>query len=449
MVATTLSCMAVWERAGVLALAPDPASASAASSLATPRPWTRLGHDESHLWGTCLGSGRAPYQSVVELGPPPAFDCSCPSRKSPCKHVLGLLLLWTAGGIPAARPEPFAAAWIARRSARGTAQVDTVDKPTVVDPEAVQRRAAARRDRVTAGLDDLDRWLRDQVRSGLAGLNRAGYAHFEQVAARMVDAQAPGVASMLRSMPSELAREDWPSRLLQSMAALRLLITAHRRIDHLPAKLAATVRSRIGYPVAKDEVLAGPPVVDRWTALGSVDTVEYRLETRRVWLRGSRSRRWALYLAFAPPGQRLEAAVSVGQAYEGALHFYPGSGQFRALVGQVQAVGGVDPAPAVDLNQLAREFAALVAADPWADRMPVVLAGVPVRPEGPGRPWRFRDTAGLGCDLVGLKDDPWPLLAHAAAGPVSLFGEWSSSVLRPISVLPDPQGRPFTNRLTQ
>ena len=33
------------------------------------------------------------------------------------------------------------------------------------DPEAAARRAAARRERVTGGLDELSRWLRDQVRS--------------------------------------------------------------------------------------------------------------------------------------------------------------------------------------------------------------------------------------------------------------------------------------------
>jgi hypothetical protein len=48
---------------------------------------------------------------------------------------------------------------------------------------------------VSVGLTELELWLGDQVRTGLAGLPRAGYAHFDAIAARMVDAQAPAVAA--------------------------------------------------------------------------------------------------------------------------------------------------------------------------------------------------------------------------------------------------------------
>jgi hypothetical protein len=98
---------------------------------------------------------------------------------------------------------------------------------------------------VAAGLDELDQWLCDQVRGGIAGLDRAGYGHFDAVAARMVDAQAPGIAGMLRSIPVEFARVGWPSRVLEQLGALHLLIQAHRRLDELPADLTATVRARI------------------------------------------------------------------------------------------------------------------------------------------------------------------------------------------------------------
>ncbi len=332
--------------------------------------------------------------------------------------------------------------------ARTTLSVMTIREGQRVHPTAATRRAA-RQARVAAGMEDLDRWLRDQVRTGLAGLQRAGYGHFDQVAARMVDAQAPGVAGTLRSIPAQLVHDDWPQRVLESLAGLRLLVKAHRQLDLLPADLAATVRSRVGYPVGKEEVLAGPGIADHWTALGSVDTVEYRLATRRVWLWGRRTRRWALWLAFAPPGQAMDATVAAGKAYEAEMHFYPGSGQMRALPGGQRAADGLDPPPAADLAETSRRFADLLAADPWADRMPVVLAGVPVQPRQPGQSWRFRDAAGRGCDLIGLSGDPWPLVAFATAGPILLFGEWSSAGMRPISVLPDSQGCPFTTQLTR
>ncbi|MCD0157069.1 SWIM zinc finger family protein, partial [Deinococcus sp. 6GRE01] len=81
----------------VLALAPDAASAQAARKLAAPGKWQNLNTPAGSLWGECQGSGRTPYLTGVDLSGPaqtsPAFKCTCPSRKFPCKHALALLLL--------------------------------------------------------------------------------------------------------------------------------------------------------------------------------------------------------------------------------------------------------------------------------------------------------------------------------------------------------------------
>src|SRR5215831_11385585 len=78
-----------------LALAPDPASAKASRELAQPRRWLRLAQADQAIWGECQGSAATPYQTQVDLGGP-AFKCSCPSHKSPCKHGLALLVLFAS-----------------------------------------------------------------------------------------------------------------------------------------------------------------------------------------------------------------------------------------------------------------------------------------------------------------------------------------------------------------
>src|SRR5690349_1526069 len=86
-----------WTRDRVLALAPDASSAKAGQDLANPRKWVTLAGDGSlAIWGECQGSGAKPYQVQVDLSEP-AFKCSCPSRKFPCKHGLGLLLMFATG----------------------------------------------------------------------------------------------------------------------------------------------------------------------------------------------------------------------------------------------------------------------------------------------------------------------------------------------------------------
>ncbi|HYQ31732.1 MAG TPA: SWIM zinc finger family protein, partial [Lapillicoccus sp.] len=75
-----------WSADQVLALAPDPSSQGAGRALSTPTPWSGIGSFDSLVWGLCRGSGSRPYQTVVDLDGP-AYRCSCPSRKFPCKHA--------------------------------------------------------------------------------------------------------------------------------------------------------------------------------------------------------------------------------------------------------------------------------------------------------------------------------------------------------------------------
>jgi hypothetical protein len=422
----------VWDRGRVLALGPDTAARQAALSLPA-RAWSTVGRSGSRVWGRCQGSRSAPYEVVVDRDLP-AYVCSCPSRKLPCKHALGLLLRWVEGLVPEADPPDFVGHRLSARAAGNPAQASRA-VGELADPAAAAARAAARAARVTDGLDELDLWIGDQVRGGLAGLERAGYAAVEAVAARMVDAQAPGVAGMLRGIPGELALECWPERVLEQLAALHLLIRAHRSLDRLPPALAATVRSRVGYPVSRNDVLALPGVQDEWWAVGQVDTVEYRLESRRVWLWGRHSRRWALWLTFAPAGGAPDSTVVAGSRFAGRLHFYPGAGQYRAVIGDGQEPSGAAEPPRLEsLAEARRRFADLVAEDPWASRMPTLLLVTPVPPRAGDR-WRVRDGDGRCRDVIGLDSDPWPLLAASRGAPVPVMAEWSVAGVRPLAVL--------------
>ncbi|WP_170854125.1 SWIM zinc finger family protein [Microlunatus flavus] len=438
--------MEVWTRSQVLATAPDDASRRAALPLVSSRVWSESGRaprpgDEPAdelLWGRCHGS--ATYAVVVAPGPPPALtaSCTCPSRKSPCKHALALLLRWADALLPPAAPPPWAGV-PAAPAGRGA------DPERVPDPEAAAARAAERRAKVDAGLDELDRWLADQVRGGLSAWERRPWARVEGVAARMVDAQAPGVAGVLRGLPGLLARTDqsgWPAQLLEALAGLHLLVVAHRGLDRLPPDLAATVRSRIGYPVAKAAVLAGPGVLDDWSALGAVDSLEGRLESRRVWLWGRATQSWALLLSFAVPGAGLDTSVEVGQVLHAAVHRYPGGAEHRVLLGEQQETEAVPDWPHETVADARRRWAGQLRADPWSTRMPVVLRAVPVRPDHVGGAWHLADPDGTGVRLLTGPGEPWPLLAASGGDAVDVFGEWGPAGFAPLRLLDATAGTP-------
>ena len=318
----------------MLALAPDAASQRAAAGLARPACWSDAGTAGDLVWGRCAGSGRQPYQTVIDLTGP-AYRCSCPSRKFPCKHALALLLAWAGGVVPEqGEAAGYATAWQASRLARAGARNGTGGPPK--DPAAAARRAQQRAERVATGLAELEVWLGDQVRAGLTAARAAGYGHAEAMAARMVDAQAPGVASALRRLSGiPMSGDGWPGRLLAEYGLLHLLARAHQQLAALPPPLAAVVRSRVGYTTSREEVLATPPVTDRWQVLAVRDVLDGQIPARRVWLRGQHTGRFALLLSFAPAGtfSGFEAALIPGLELHADLHFYPGQPELRAVVG--------------------------------------------------------------------------------------------------------------------
>ena len=124
----------------IIQLAPDAASVKAGKGLAVPGKWVLLACSERAVWGHCQGSGKNPYQTAIDLNDI-AFKCSCPSRKFPCKHGLGLLLLF------AAKPELFeqaeepdwVATWLSKRGVKAEKKEQKARDEKPVDAAAQAR----------------------------------------------------------------------------------------------------------------------------------------------------------------------------------------------------------------------------------------------------------------------------------------------------------------------
>ncbi|MEV6808193.1 SWIM zinc finger family protein [Streptomyces sp. NPDC051132] len=438
-----------WTAEQVLALAPDAASRKAGSRLGAAGPWSGTGSGEGTVWGLCKGSGSRPYQTVVDLADAagPAYKCSCPSRKFPCKHALGLLLLWAGdeGAVPAgARPPDWAEQWLAGRRGRAEAkktQVEAASAAGPADPEAARRRAERRAERVTAGATELEQRLADLLRGGLAAAEQAGYGLWDETAARMVDAQAPGLAARVRELGAIPASgAGWPARLLEECALLHLLDQGWLRRDRLPGALAATVRHRLGLPVAPD----GPPVRDHWLVLAQYDVTDPKLTTRRIWLHGAGSGTTRLLLSYGPAGRAPELSLPVGLALEAELTGYPGAGQSRAALGERFA----PPAPAAfrppgtSTTEAAARYGEALRDDPWLESVPVTLERVIPVPDGDR--WQLAD-AGTDTALpltraARTRPGLWRLVALSGGAPVTVFGECGHRGFTPLTAWPDETG---------
>lgn len=425
----------VLDEAAVLALAPDDASRRAAHGVAVPGLWQGSGQDGEGAWGRVLGSSREPYRVACRLGGRTAWSCSCPSRKQPCKHVLGLLLLAARGQLAAGSRPLEADAGLEEPTGRqaGAAAPAARSEP-VADPVAQERRRARRRANVDAGVADLERWLDDLVRGGLAAAQSRSWTSWDDAAARLVDAQAPGLAGRVRALGRAAhSGPGWPDRLLAQLGRLHLVLEGWHHLADLPPPLAAEVRTQVGFPTARADVLALPPVRDRWDVLAAVLSDDGTLATRRVWMRGRTAGGWALLLDTGPSGATFATEVVVGSTFEADVHRYPGAQGQRSLVGErhgeacrTTALDGCLVADALAADALA------LAASPWLAQTPVCLGGVV--PVVDGERWLVVDGQGDGLLLGGAA---WDLLALSGGHPVVVVGEWDGHRLSPLSCLAD------------
>ncbi len=431
-----------WTPEQVANLAPDASSLKAARGLTAPAKWPLLAQADGALWGECQGSGKSPYRTRIDLrSDEPAFKCSCPSRKFPCKHALALFLLFAerADAFGPAEPPDWVSEWLDTRSERQEKQVAKAEERAAkesADPAAQARRAEKRERRVDDGLDALELWLHDLLRQGLASARERNYRHWEEQAARLVDAQAPGLAARVRRLPQLLhSGQGWEGRLLAALGQLHLILRAYRNLAAQPEGMQAELRELIGWNQAKEPLLAQPGVHDQWHCCGQwVEQGDDNLLIQRIWLHGAHSGHHALLLDFAHPraATGLTHGWRTGQSYQAELVFYPASAPQRALLkGELTALDApITPPPHPHLQALFAAFGEALAARPWLDRLPATIAGLTPVPQGDGH--LLRDALGQTTPLH-PSARVWDLYLLSRGAPLTLFGEWSPAGLLPLA----------------
>ncbi len=466
----------------VLSLAPDKAAAAAAPALANPASWSFAGCDDDAVWGNYVAASAEPYAVAIDLSDDivgPAYRCNCPSRKIPCKHALGLLLLYSNNGVIRAQRLPFAAQWLQGRAERPPA----IETPTSVgvpvashdggeqgsavdgrlgggataprqalpppDPNRLKRQLQ-RAERMRSGLQELDRWLADRIRVGLAAPSLAEPATWDLLSARLVDAQCGALANRVKRVAAKVGQHPrWHEDVLEELALLHALAVGALRASSLPPDLADGVHVATGLTVAKDDVLAGVPSTARWIVAGVSRTREDRITVQRTWLchaddavdaAAGRSQvetqsrtTWAMVLSFGTFGNEVTNDYDVGTAFEADLHWYPGGIALRALVGRAHT----EPSPSAtgpSPSTIAAGLAACgwaIAREPWLERFPLCVSAVPA-PAGNAR-WLLSDDTGsvpLAPGFTRVAE----LVCASGGLPITVVGEWGTEGFLPLSL---------------
>ena len=440
-------------------LAPDRGAAAAAVTASEPAAWSAAGCDEDAVWGQYIATSAEPYEVAVDLGGP-AFRCSCPSRKVPCKHCLGLLLLLAAQRVVPAKRLPFVQQWMQRRDRHPTAR-DAPDPPDAPDPIGAgddevavepdvtgvrtsargavdphrQQRRLERSERMRAGLVELDRWLADRVRVGLAAPELADHDSWDRLAARLVDAQCGGLANRVKRIAALVGlHARWHEDVFEEMAVLHAMVQGAMRTSTLPEQLADGVYAATGLTVAKDDVLAGVPSTARWIVAGQSRVREDKITVQRTWLcTHDENPTWAMVLAFGAFGNEVTTEHPVGTELHADVHWYPGATPLRALVGRMhtEPVRASRAPAARDVAGVVADAGWAIAREPWLERYPVLVRAVPT-PVGNGR-WTLADATGSVPIVPGFSRLA-ELVAVSGGRPITLMGELAADGLQPLTL---------------
>ena len=150
---------------------------------------------------------------VARLGPRLAVAPPAESQRRP--HTAG-----NAGGD--SPPKPGASMAVALHEA----DEDQAGRSQGYRPGRSQRQRLKeeREASVLAGLDELDRWILDQLNLGLAGFAQRAAQSTKTLSTRLVDAKAPGLASRLDMLGADVFRVPEQMRsdmVVERLAALR------------------------------------------------------------------------------------------------------------------------------------------------------------------------------------------------------------------------------------
>ena len=392
---------------------------------------------EKIVFAEMPGGADSVHGVVVDLGEN-AMYCTCAFYPKPCVHAQALQTLWACEGTALFSEQTECPDWVIALLNGQPAAVGSASR-SEQNAVAKQQRRSDRLDRAAHGLEDLELWLHDTMRRGLATLVAEDPAAFAHIASRMADASLPGLSRTLRVLGQVSSnRPDWAERTLEVLAQCYLAVRAFRKRDEMPDAFLVDLQTFLGISMRRDEVLAtGDRASDDWMVLArKEEPLEDSNQVRRTWMLGLRTRRMALLLDFDFARQGFPPGFEAGTVQRGELAYYPSAWLQRALVPD-----GLTPLESpvahlegfIRLEDFANAYAAALAANPWLTHFPAALSDMV--PLVDNDRFYLCDEGGAMLPLSVLHNTGWQLLALSGGQRVEVFGEWDGSTLVPLSIL--------------
>lgn len=422
----------------ILSLAPDRATFERGESLATERKWRNLEGNDKAIWGECKSSGVSYYKTQIELKGS-SFKCNCPSRKIPCKHSLGLFLLYinNSGAFRISEKMPtWVKDWLENKKI--TKPDENVGRSQEEEKRLAEARLKTREKRLrqmASGLDELEIWLMDTIRQGLATIEGQSNEYWNELSSRMVDAKLGSLARRIKGLQNLAGQEAWHEKMLTELGEMYLVLKGFRNMEKLPPALQQELLNVAGINYKKEDLLEIKGIEDTWFVVGQIEGNEDdSLFYRRSWIYGDQTKKFALILDFAWGTTPYSENWKVGQQFKGSAIFYPSAFPLRVLIKNFEMVA--EPFTIfgyLHLTAFGVAYSSAIGENPWLQIFPAFLENV--KPIFHEKEFYLIDEDGKQILIKNVTGIGWKMMALSGGHLVNIFGEWDGKVFMPLSAI--------------
>ena len=363
----------------ILSISPDASSTKNANKIFSKTKWSVYRSDRA-IWCEIYGSGKKPYLTQVDIGDI-AFKCSCPSRKFPCKHSLALGLYIANNGIDSIEvsDEPiWVKEWIDKRVEKSQKQMT---QPKVKSQESIEKIEAKRWASAIKSVGFVADWLEDVMKLGILEFPNREYGYYQELKKRMVDLKLVGFNRFFTQLEDMSYVDGYEEEVIYILTLIHQLVTSIKNHDKLDKSIKAEIGMLMGWSLSQKELLSQKDtevVSDEWIVV-SIELNEIdNLISRKVYLYGRATNRWAYILEFTHQSGYFKEHYRKGDIFDATLIFYDTFINQRAFVKERREnslkLKRETLAPLSTLESGYRSFKEVLISFPWLDEYPLFIS---------------------------------------------------------------------------
>jgi len=315
-------------------ISPDESSTKNATKIFSKNSWI-VYKSKRAVWSEIYGSGKKPYLTQMDINDI-VFKCSCPSRKFPCKHSLALGLYVAHNkldSIPTQQEPLWVQEWIDKRIQKANKKASTT--PKTKSPQQIALLETKRWNSAKKDVIYIEKWLEDSIKLGILDFPNKKFDYWDGLKKRIVDLKLTGFNHLFEQLQNALAKIDWETEVILIISLIHQLVECIKHHDKLPSPLKAELAMFLGWSISKNDLLANADnetINDIWIVVNVLLDKQDKLTTRKVFLYGTSSNRWAYILEFVHANSYFQDQYIQGSIFQGELVFYDSITKQRAIL---------------------------------------------------------------------------------------------------------------------